>query len=187
MAQRITIVDDIDLDTEAVGSVEFGFRIVGPEGKVGRQEYVIDLNAAHLEKLSATLTQWASHARKADRAPTVVRPTTPADEASDRGHLPRQEWFTPDEVYSKKDLAVWTSMRNDARAWAKANGWPDLGTRGRVPDQAYVAWKKAMGWTGHIFDEWTAWREAQNATESPKRKRPPRPRSTSSSTQNTLM
>jgi hypothetical protein len=184
MAQRITIVDDVDLDTEAVGSIEFGFRITGPGGKAGRQEYVIDLNAPNLEEFSETLTQWASHARKADKAPAVIRPAAPPDSAPDRGGEVR-EWYTPPEATTTRERERWSQMRKEARAWALANGWPHLGDRGRVPDDAYISWKKAMGWTGPIFDEWSTWRETQDAAAPPKRK-PPRAKATRS-TQSTLM
>jgi len=186
MAQRITIVDDVDLDTEAVGTIEFGFRVIGPEGKTGRQEYVIDLNASNLEEFSGTLSRWASHARKADRAPAVIRPAAPPEGGTEHGHVTPQEWFTPPEANTTRERQRWSRMRKDARAWAMANGWPSLGDRGRVPDHAYIAWKKAMGWTGHIMDEWTAWREAQDAAELAKRK-PSRSRASGKSTQNTLM
>ncbi|SEF34477.1 Lsr2 protein [Amycolatopsis pretoriensis] len=185
MAQRITIVDDVDLETVAVGSVEFGFRVNGAAGtRAARQEYVIDLGPERLEELTAVLTEWASHARKADKGQAVIRAPIPPPVVADQSEV-THEWFTPPEVHSTRERERWTLMRKDARAWALVNGWPGLGDRGRVPDHAYVAWKKTMGWTGPLFEEWSAWRDARDKDSPPKRKQP-RAKATKS-TQDTLM
>lgn len=181
MAQRITIVDDVDQESDAVGMVEFGFRIIGPEGRTSRQEYAIDLNADNLEELSETLLEWAKFARKPDKAspwlkvPPVTPPpppppvaatkpttttTEPAPVAQAEPAEPGiPEWQTPPDT-PDRERPDWTAMRKDARTWSGVNGFPRTAVHGKVPPAAYVAWKQAMGWTGPIFEEWRAWRDA---------------------------
>jgi hypothetical protein len=146
MAQQIRLVDDFDKTTEAVGTVEFGWR-----GK----DYAIDLSAKHVAEFETQMAQWVEHARKSGKPPTVVHASTVASSTSAASPASElAEWSTPpDATYVEREQ--YKQLRLDARNWAMTHGWPQLGEKGRIPFDVYPAWKKAMGWTGALFVCWS--------------------------------
>ena len=77
--------------------------------------YEIDLSSANAEKLREALAPYVGHARKVGGG----------------GRRTARRTAAPDGASAK-----------EIRAWARENGWKDLGDRGRVPAEvreAYVA------------------------------------------------
>lgn len=162
MAQRIQLVDDLNPDVDAVATVEFSVRAPGL-----KRECVLDLGAENVQRFVEDMTRWATPARRPDKPPAVVRqaaersapPTVTPGPGVAESAGGRRPWTTPPST-PPSEQPVWKAMRKDGRDWALNNGWPDLGSSGKVPVVAYEAWIAAMGWTGPLFKEWSAWREA---------------------------
>ena len=117
MAQRIvtTLLDDLD-GSEATQTVVFGL-----DGKT----LEIDLNEKNAAALRKALDKYAAAAR------TVSAKAAPAS-ASGR----RQRGGE-----AKTDPAQRKMMRD----WARANGFPNLGERGRIPAEAVEAYNAQAG------------------------------------------
>lgn len=109
MAQKIIALKTCDIagdDVAATASFSFGY-----EG----ENYIIDLSEEYAKQFTEELGYWAENARKdtVAKAPgTRVRAPKVKVPSSDR---------TP------------ASETAEMRAWAKQNGFPELGDRGRVP------------------------------------------------------
>lgn len=92
------------------------------EFSVRGQRYEIDLSSKNQQKFDAALAEWVGHARKVGGA---GRPRG----SGGGGQKPRRDKAQVDAI----------------RQWARANGWPDLGDRGRIPYAAEEAYNKAQG------------------------------------------
>jgi hypothetical protein len=92
---------------------------------VDGQHYTIDLCVTHMGELETTLAPFTAAARReparAARGSVAARP---ARAGSARGDL------------------------SGIREWARANGFPNLSDRGRVPSQVLAAWQAAGGDAG---------------------------------------
>lgn len=78
--------------------------------------YEIDLTSANAEKLREALAPYVGHARKVG--------------SGRRGGSGRR---------TSTSRAGTTDLK-EIRAWARKNGWPDLGDRGRIPEAVREAW-----------------------------------------------
>lgn len=83
--------------------------------------YEIDLTQAHAEALRESFGRFLDAARRTGGRSTRTASTRPAAK--------------PDEV-TRED-------RENMREWARRNGWPSLGSRGRVPDEVVQRWNDA--------------------------------------------
>ena len=80
-------------------------------------EYEIDLCSVHKAAWQAMSDGWAAAGRRA-------------------GHVLRRTAYRP-QAARRRSAAT--------RAWAQVNGWPDLGPRGRIPEEAIAAYDAAHG------------------------------------------
>lgn len=163
MGERIQLFDDLNPDVDAVERVRFSVRT-----KSVQRDCELDLGAENVRAFEADMMRWIKPARRPTKPARGVvrqpaaRPTTPAaapapDQVESDGS---REWSTPPGTpYGQRP--EWKAMRKDGRDWALENGWPQLGAYGRVPKEVYLAWKAAMGWTGPLFKEWSAWRDRE--------------------------
>lgn len=118
MAKKVTVtlIDDVDQETAADESVEFGLDGV---------TYEIDLSEDNAAKLREQLEFWIEHARKVGGrkrgkvAPAVV----PATRKAARGGTDREQ-----------TAAI--------REWARNNDWP-VSARGRISAEIVDAYNKA--------------------------------------------
>lgn len=114
---QILLVDDLDgTDLGANGeTVAFG---------LGGERYEIDLSHANAEKLKNTLGEYVSAARNVTRQKGSAG--KPRGAGRSGGRMDRELAMT-------------------IRGWARNNGWPKLGERGRIPAEAVDAWHAAGG------------------------------------------
>lgn len=117
MAKKVTtwLTDDIEADkgntVAADQTVEFG---------VDGHRYEIDLSSKNAMKLRADIEQWAKHARRLGRVRKIkVNPSVSVQPTRD---------------------GMDAIQRRAARGWLRANGWPDLPDRGRIPQEALDAY-----------------------------------------------
>lgn len=150
--EQLRLIDDIDRETVAAEKVLFSYR-----GK----DYEIDLSAEHASKFDDQMEFWLEYARKAGTTARVVSTATTSRPVS-VGQQERPEWSDPVGC-SHAERDEYRKMRRDAREWALSNGWPHLGDLGRLPVDAYVAWKEAMGWTGDLFACWSNYQRKKPA------------------------
>lgn len=112
MATQTLLVDDFD-GTEAAETIRFGL-----DGK----DYEIDLSAENAQWVRETMAAVIEKARRLPRYKTATAGSAPA---------PRSHASAP----GRED-------RMAIRAWARENGWPDLGSMGVIAkkiQEAYVA------------------------------------------------
>lgn len=116
MAQKVQVLVTCDLhedDTEGVETVQFG---------VDGYSYEIDLCADHSEQVHDQLQDMISHARPVSGGRGRRRPA-PSRRRADRTTTATPE---PPAVSDRERLQA-------IREWARSNGHPDLGSRGRIP------------------------------------------------------
>lgn len=128
MAKKVSIVLTCDLhegdEVSAEQTVTFGF-----DGRT----WEVDLCRAHLEEFEGFMVRLSGSARETgrQRAAAEVR----SSGADGRGTTRRRAPAASD-VLTK-------SEREACRTWARGNGFPNLGERGRVPTAAVEAWEAA--------------------------------------------
>lgn len=79
-------------------------------------QYEIDLSAKNAKKFSDLIGPYVGAARKARRTPPNRRPSGPAVRGPN------------------------ASRTRAIREWARSNGWPDIGDRGRIPIEVQDAY-----------------------------------------------
>lgn len=84
------------------------------------QGFEIDLGSKNQQRFDSAMAEFISHARKASGA----------DRPSSTSLHSQRAKRDPQEL-----LAI--------RTWARANGWPDLSDRGRIPAEAEAAYSTA--------------------------------------------
>ncbi|MDV6295561.1 histone-like nucleoid-structuring protein Lsr2 [Rhodococcus aetherivorans] len=117
MAKKVTVtlIDDVDGETAADESVEFGLDGV---------TYEIDLSEDNAAKLREELEFWVTYARKVGgRKRAKVVPTAPAPRKSSRGGTDRERTA-------------------EIREWARNNDMP-VSARGRISAEIIEAYNKA--------------------------------------------
>ncbi|EME65631.1 LSR2 protein [Rhodococcus ruber BKS 20-38] len=117
MAKKVTVtlIDDVDGETAADESVEFGLDGV---------TYEIDLSEENAAKLREELEFWVTHARKVGgRKRAKVVPSAPAARKSARGGSDRERTA-------------------EIREWARNNDVP-VSARGRISAEIIEAYNKA--------------------------------------------
>ncbi len=128
MAQKVQVLVTCDLhedDIEGVETVKFGF-----DG----YDYEIDVCAEHSEQVQDQLQDLISHARRAGggrggrrSAPSRVR----AERTVKAGPEPRP-------ASDRERLQA-------IREWARSNGYPDVKSRGRIPQAIIEEYEAAHG------------------------------------------
>ena len=111
--------DDLDgktLSEDEIVSITFGW-----EGKTRR----IDLSATRADQFKKAMTKWVD-------ASSVVPDAEP-------GRRGRPASSRAGSAGAGRDA----SQSKAIRQWARANGWPDLGDRGRIPAEVEQAYRTA--------------------------------------------
>lgn len=129
-----------DMETEEVeadaGTVSFG---------LDGANYEIDLSLQNATKLRAHLAPFINAARPAGAAPRPSRKhnhASPPADHSKNGHSLHKPGGP--SGYSSDQLRA-------IRTWARRNGYPELGTKGRVPDRIITAFEQSKGTSGGLF------------------------------------
>lgn len=129
MGQRVEVFLVDDYDGEPMEKDEAERIPLALDGS----EWELDLRPENVDKLRAAIAPFVANVdpvrrlrakrrkSRASSAPTATPDTTTGRQLSD------------------------AAQRRDKRAWAKANGWPDLGDRGRLPAEAEAAYAEAVG------------------------------------------
>ena len=124
---------------------------------VDGQQYTIDLCVTHMAELDSLLAPFTAAARReSGRAARSSVSARPARSVSARSGL------------------------KGIREWARANGFPDLSDRGRVPSQVLAAWQSSGAGAGDATGTRGTSRGATKVSAARKRA-PRRPRSTAKS------
>lgn len=119
MAQQRTVVHTDDLDGKPLGAGDHHRELFAVNGYV----YEIDLSTKHRSTFLAALEKYASHGHVVGRLNKLGQVTTPRGK---RTHLTRESLL-------------------EIRNWARANGYPDLAERGRIPAEVQQAYDLAHG------------------------------------------
>jgi hypothetical protein len=120
VAQKVQVIVTCDLhddDSEGVETIQFGF-----DG----HDYELDLCAEHAEQVHEQLQGLISHARRAGRS-RGTRKSAATRSRADGATKAAAPSPAPSDRERLKAI----------REWARANGHPDLSSRGRIP-QAVV-------------------------------------------------
>ena len=113
---------------------------------VGKKLYTRWLGPDDAKAFDGMVAYWSKAAKRVRDGETTTRP---APKARLRGTLetilpepvPGQSWWMdPPRPISTKTAKAFSDARGIVRAWARKNGWPDLGERGIVPHAAYERW-----------------------------------------------
>lgn len=131
MAERVTLVDDLDLDSEATRTVRFGLG--------GKEWLEIDLSDEHADALETFLEPYISAARRVGVARARTAPAAKSS-ASLGAEYPRiqvgtEYWVTPGSnsaPYVTRER--YKNFRQQIRDWGNANGYPVSGV-GRIPPE----------------------------------------------------
>lgn len=116
MAQRIMLIDDLDGKSEASQTLRFAVESEETPGKLVEVE--IDLNDENFDKYNEILTLLAANGRVVEREPVKAkRPLS-----------------------TGKKTGV-TGKTQHIREWARANGFPNLSDRGRIPQPIMDAYE----------------------------------------------
>jgi hypothetical protein len=121
MARLVTLVDDLDIDQEAVEAppietVAFSYR--------GR-DYEIDLGPANALAFDEIMAKYVRHARKAGTAVPTVKPTRGPARPATGGPVIQAGtayWQTPPGC-AHADGAKYKRLRDQMREWGGANGF----------------------------------------------------------------
>lgn len=123
MAIVTRIVDDLDNSVDADETVNFALDGV---------EYSVDLSSEHAEELREAFEKYVQHGRRTGgrvtrnvhtgRARVAVKPGMPAAGVSQSQADQRAE-------------------NRQAREWARLNGFPNVSSKGRIPDRVLVAFR----------------------------------------------
>lgn len=133
MAQMVRLVDDVDKETDADRTLTFAFA-----GK----EYDIDLCEPNAQQMETEFKWWIQFARKRGTGPKMLAPrkATDADPVDD---VDTDEfWHTPPDA-TPAEKKRYHEMRQEIREWGIRNGFPSLGSQGRIPRALGAKWGKA--------------------------------------------
>ncbi|OXM69594.1 Lsr2 dimerization domain-containing protein [Amycolatopsis vastitatis] len=115
---------------------------------VGQRSYTRWLPPDEAEQFDLAVSRWIKAAKRVsgnnDEEP-------PESSAPGRGREPLetivpvpvkgQQWeLDPPRPISRATTRAFNLARRTVRNWARNNGWPDLGERGRIPREAYERW-----------------------------------------------
>lgn len=128
MAEKVIrkLLDDMEQDeVEADGTVTFGL-----DGK----DYEIDLSHRNATKLRGHLQPFIEAARAAGTPPRVRRASNHKSNHTHNGA----------SGYNTQQLKA-------IREWARRNGYPDLGSKGRIPASIITAFESSKSAHGGLF------------------------------------
>lgn len=115
-------------------------------------EYEIDVSNEHSEQLDLLMQPVIQHARRVRRVPTLAAKKKPkviegkSDSPAARRELPAGNAGADSEpivMSDKQKMLSEREFRREVRAWARGNGFPDLGENGRLPLAVREAWDSA--------------------------------------------
>jgi hypothetical protein len=129
MATKVinTTVVSCDRDGQDLEPHEVNARKLDWNGK----RYTFDLGKNAAEDLDASLADHADAVKRIEDFVKLVKPTV-------KGRKPAIA-----RVATPHPAAARNPDSSAIRTWAKVNGWPKLGTRGRIPDEAIESYNKA--------------------------------------------
>lgn len=142
VAIRTTLVDDLDLDSDAARTVRFGLG--------GKDWLDIDLSEEHAAELEEMLAPYVAAARKVGAPPTTVKAPPAGKSATHYSggpviQLGAPYWETPGGNSAPYTLREqYKEFRQRIRDWGNDNGYP-ISRLGRIPPELGEAYARAEG------------------------------------------
>lgn len=135
------LIDDLSgEEDETIETVEFTYR---------GEPYEIDLGKKNRDTYDEYIQTLRDKARLVFRGPAYDKgkdaaKATPVGKAARRapgGGQAQAQSSAPAKAPSRADRQEAKALRE----WARANGWPELNDRGRIPDEARKAYAQSVG------------------------------------------